>query len=71
MPCLWFAVWEMCRNSQFLLSNSKLRSIPFVQTLFDIRSLSVAAHTLRHSLLPALSPESFRHHLKTHYFQPA
>ena len=44
----------------------------FVYTLYGAGSFSVAAHEIWNCLLPALrmciSPDAFRHHLKTHYF---
>jgi len=56
------------------LSNTNLLSVPFVRTLFDARSFSVAApkiHSLPAALRICTSPDTFRRHLKTHYFQQA
>jgi len=58
-----------------VLSNTNLLSVPFVRTSFGARSFSVAAPIIWNSLPPALrmctSPNIFRCHLKTHYFQQA
>ena len=55
--------------------NTNLRSNPSVDTLLGARSFSVAAPKLWNSLPPAVrmytSPETFRRHLKVHYFQQA
>ena len=57
------------------LSHTNLLSAPFVRTSFGARSFSVAAPKIWNSLPPALrmctSHDTFRHQLKTHYFQQA
>ena len=57
------------------LSNTNLLCAPFVRTSFGSRSFSVAAPKISNSLPPALrmctSHDTFRHQLKTHYFQLA
>ena len=57
------------------LSNTNLLSAPFVRTSFGARSFSVAAPKIWNSLPPALrmctSHDTFRHQLKTRYFQQA
>ena len=57
------------------LSNTNLLCAPFVCTSFGSHSFSVAAPKIWNSLPPALrmctSHDTFRHQLKTHYFQLA
>ena len=57
------------------LSNTNLLCAPFVRTSFGSRSFSVAAPKIWNSLPPGLrmctSHDTFRHQLKTHYFQQA
>jgi len=57
------------------LSNTNLSCAPFVRTSFGSRSFSVAAPKIWNPLPPALrmctSHDTFRHQLKTHYFQQA
>ena len=52
-----------------------LLPVPFARTSFGARSFSVAAPKIWNSLPPAFrmctSPDTFRRHLKTHYFQQA
>jgi len=57
------------------LSNTNLLCAPFVRTSFGSRSFSVADPKIWNSLPQALrmctSHDTFRHQLKTHYFQQA
>jgi len=57
------------------MTNTNLLCAPFVRTSFGSRSFSVAAPEIWNSLPPAIrmctSHDTFRHQLKTHYFQLA
>ena len=63
-----------CHSTRSLrLSNTNLLSASFVRTSFGSRSFSVAAPKIWNSLPLSIrrptctSPDTFRHHLKTHY----
>jgi len=63
-------------STRFLrLSNTNLLCASFIRTSFGSRSFSIAAPKIWNSLPPALrmctSHDTFRHQLKTHYFQLA
>jgi len=56
-------------------TNTDMLSVPFVDSSFTARSLSIAAPKIWNSVPPALPMysclDTFCHHLKTHYFQQA
>ena len=55
-----------------ILSNINLLSVPFVRSSFSVSRFSTAAPKTWNSLSPALRictcPDTFRRHLKAHYF---
>jgi len=75
-PVYLWSILHMHHSTRSLrLSNTNLLCAPFVRTIFGSRSFSVAAPKIWNSIPPALrmctSHDTFRHQLKTHYFQQA
>jgi len=72
---LWSILHTHHSARSLRLSNTNLLCAPFVRTSFGSRSFSVAAPKIWNSLPPALrmciSHDTYRHQLKTHYFQQA
>jgi len=62
-------------NTKYQINQLFLQLYSYVRTSFGSRSFSVAAPKIWNSLPPALrmctSHDTFRHQLKTHYFQLA